>query len=330
MVLAGVSDRLFSLRSWLFPFRVLLELDDHSLTILALQEGRSVPTVKWLERIPLPIGTCDQAIPVRTDVLADFIGDLLVERGFAGARVAAVLPEHASEWHLVQWPGGVFPGDPRSLLMQRARESGFRLALQSADLHEVRLGSHSQLGPPTSLVIAVRRSLLQSWIETFASAGLTLDGIEAGQVCLVRALQPLLQETPDSQLIAVLELSQDGGHLLLLQGGMPVYQRKLSSSLVGMVGLADELSRSVDFWRQQERTVTSVRLLLHGPWAALREDVVEPLQQLLPAWDVKVVDPFAQGWLAAPAESLNIAEEANPLGVELLRMLGLALVEAHR
>jgi hypothetical protein len=76
--------------------------------------------------------------------------------------------------------------------------------------------------------------------------------------------------------------------------------------------------------------VTSVQLVLHGSQAALAEEVVEPLKHLLPAWQVVVADPIALGWLAAPPEPPILAEGSVPAGVELLRLLGLALVEADR
>ncbi len=327
---AGVVDRLIPLQAWLFPARVLLELDDRFITLLALHQRGAVPTVKSLERIPLPAGICDQGMPVRTEALADLIGDLLVERGFAGARVAAVLPDLATEWHPVQWPGADWPEDPRRLLIQRGQEAGFRLTVQSADLRVIRLEPEAGATSPSSLVIAVRKALLLGWIETFATADLCLDGLEAGQVCVVRALEPLLSDTPDDQVVAVLELAKDRGHLLLLQRGIPVYGRRLAGSMAGIGVLANELGRSVDFWRQQERGVTSVQLVLHGSQAALAEEVVEPLKQLLPAWQVVVADPIALGWLAAPPEPPILAEGSVPAGVELLRLLGLALVEADR
>ena len=329
-MLAGVVDRLIPLQAWLFPSRVLLELNDQFVTLLALQKAGPIPRIRWLERIPLPAGTCDQGIPLRTEALADFIGDLLVERGFSGARVAALLPDLASEWHLVQWPGADWPEDPRRLLIQRGREAGFRLPIQSADLREIRLDPDVDGASPSSLVLAVRKSLLQGWIDTFAAAGLPLDGLEAGQVCLLRALEPLLEGTPDSQVVAVLDLAKDRGRLVLVQRGIPVYERLLAGSLAGLGVLAEELKRSIDFWRQQDRSVTSVRLLLHGSQAALRDRVVEPLQQLLPAWDVVVADPLALGWFVGPDEPMSLEEGSVPAGVELVRLLGLALVEVYR
>ena len=329
-MLAGVVDRLIPLKSWLFPYRVLLELDDHFLTLLVLQSRGGIPMVKWLERVPLPAGTCDQGTPMRAEALADLIGDLLVERGFAGARVAAVLPEVATEWHLVQWPGAEWPEDPRRLLIQRGREGGFRLPIQAADIREIRLDPQPGDGAPTSLVLAVRQALLQGWIETFALAGLALDGLEAGQVCLLRAIDPVLSDAPESQVVAVLELKKDSGRLVLIQKGIPVYEQLLGGSLAGLGSLADDLRRCLDFWRQQERGVTSIRLLLHGSQAALTEEVVDPLRQLLPAWEVGVADPFALGWLEAAPEPPISEEGAQPAGVELLRLLGLALVEAYR
>jgi hypothetical protein len=76
--------------------------------------------------------------------------------------------------------------------------------------------------------------------------------------------------------------------------------------------------------------VTSVQLVLHGSQAALPEEVVEPLRQRLPAWQLVVADPITLGWLQGPAEPLQAQVGSIPANVELLRLLGLALVETYR
>jgi hypothetical protein len=43
-----------------------------------------------------------------------------------------------------------------------------------------------------------------------------------------------------------------------------------------------------------------------------------------------VADPLALGWLVGPAEPPSLEEGSVPAGVELVRLLGLALVEVYR
>ncbi len=329
MVLSGVQEqlqeRLTPLRSWLFPSMAYLELEDRSITVLAGQRSGGVFQAEVLERVPLPAGLCDRGEPLRQEAVGDFIGDLLIERGLNGAHVRACLPMAASQWKLVQWPGGEWPQDPDELLSRRGADSGFSFQIQGAYTREIPLDTDLTGGAPTSLVVAVRQSLLQAWIETLAIAEVTLDGLEAAQVCWLRALEPLLRQAPASQLLAVLSLRAEAGRLLLVRRGLPLYEHAYPAD-TGAEELAEQLRRSIDFTLQQDSSATSVRLLVHGAKATVA--VSEQLASLLP-WPVELLDPLADGWLRLPPD-LEPDDPAAPAAVELLRLRGLLLAEAAR
>ena len=50
--------------------------------------------------------------PTAVEALGDLIGDLLIERGFPGARVKAVLPRAATAWRVIAWPDARWPDQP--------------------------------------------------------------------------------------------------------------------------------------------------------------------------------------------------------------------------
>ena len=97
-MLAGVQERLGPLQAWLFPQRVYLELQDQAITAMVL-EGRRLT---WLDQLTLPPGLCVGGRPQNGSALADRLGDWLVEQGYAGARIWAVLPGAASELRLLK------------------------------------------------------------------------------------------------------------------------------------------------------------------------------------------------------------------------------------
>jgi type IV pilus assembly protein PilM len=316
LVVSGVQDRLAPLQAWLFPRRVYLQLDDQALTALALNGRR----IAWLERLPLPQGLCQDGEPLLVEALGDLIGDLLIERGWVGARLRAVLPAAATEWRLVQWPAGQCspgegPAEPEQLLRERQEELGFRLPLPSADL----LAWTLQQEPPTSLVVAVRPSLLDGWIATINGAGVALDGLEAAPLCLCRAVEPLLEGAPADQLTAVLQLEPEGsGLLLLLRSGLPVFEQALPSSS-DPEALTGQLQRCIAYWRRQDADAGALALLVHGSLAAAEA----PVAWLAAALDCScgVLDPLALGWLQGePAPGA-------PQGVELAALWGLAAAE---
>jgi type IV pilus assembly protein PilM len=289
---------------------VYLQLDDQALTAMALQGRR----LAWLERLPLPQGLCQDGEPLMVEALGDLIGDLLIERGWVGARLRAVLPASATEWRLVQWPAGRWPDAPEALLLERQEELGFQMPLASADL----LPWPLEQEPPSSLVVAVRRSVLEAWINAFAVAGVALDGLEAAPLCLCRAVAPLLEGAPADQLTALLQLESDAVALLLLRSGQPVYEHSWSAS-ADAEALAVQLQRCITYWRGQDPAAGEVVVLLHGAGAAAAS-LVGALASAL-GWPCSLLDPLALGWLQGAPEA------GAPLGVELAGLWGLATAE---
>lgn len=263
MVLSGLQDRLAPLRTWLFPRRVYLQLEDQAISAMALEGER----IAWQERVPLPAGLCVNGEPLMVAALGDLLGDLLVERGYAGAQVKAVLPRAATAWRLIEWPEAAWPEQPELLVRQQQDELGLPWSLQDADLLlEPLLGD-----PPRSLLVAVQRALLEAWIEVFSQAGVALDGLEALPICLWRAVKPQLARQGSEGLLALLQLEPDQSWLLALDQGQPLGEWPLP--------VADDhaaLAAALRQWRK--RHAPSVCTLL-GPDAAL-----QALGEQLPAW----------------------------------------------
>ena len=210
MVLSGLQDRLAPLNSWLFPQRVYLQLEDQAFTAMVLDGDR----VAWLERVPLPEGLCVNGQPTAVEALGDLLGDLLVERGYAGASVKAVLPRAATAWRVIEWPGAAWPESPELVVHQQQAELDLPWTLQDADLLlEPLMGD-----PPRSLLVAVQREVLEAWIEVCSQAGVALDGVEALPICLWRAVNPQLGE--GVQLL--LQLEDQQSWLLALDRGQPL------------------------------------------------------------------------------------------------------------
>ena len=114
-MLAGVQERLGPLQAWLFPQRVYLELQDQAITAMVL-DGRRLT---WLDQLTLPPGLCVGGRPQNGSALADRLGDWLVEQGYAGARIWAVLPGAASELRLLKGsaPGPLIQGAHQGLIV---------------------------------------------------------------------------------------------------------------------------------------------------------------------------------------------------------------------
>lgn len=298
----GVQERLGPLKTWLFPPRIYLQIEDQSVTLMAL-EGRRIT---WLERVPLPVGLCEDGQPLRIDALSDLFGDLLVERGFNGARVDLVLPPAASQWRLVQWPDQRWPDDPERVLALNEGDLRLRAPLGYLDLHLVELAQD----PPTTLVVSVPSKTLDGWIEVMAMAGASLDRVEGAKMCVCRGVQPLLSAPGAPALSVLLQLEPRRSGLLLLEAGYPVYERRLPG-VEDMAAVQAELQRTLAFWRQLRSQTGPVQLLLYGSGLS-DPSQADQLAACSGGGPCVVLDPLAQGWLEDASPDLGTPAPAGP------------------
>ena len=102
MVVARLQEEWQTLRSELFPTKVVLDLSDLVLTAQRLPKANQPLDAPWI--VPLPAATCRGGRPLQTEALGDFIGDLLLSYGEIKALLSVVLPAPACYWRALQWP----------------------------------------------------------------------------------------------------------------------------------------------------------------------------------------------------------------------------------
>ena len=288
VVLSGVQDRLAPLQAWLFPQRVYLELQDTAITAMAL-DGRQLV---WLERVPLPAGTCVAGHPMAPDALGDLLGDWLLERGFGGARVRAVLPSQATAVRLLQGDPAL-AADQRDLLQLPWAED------KPLDL----IAQPLQDAPGRSLLVAAQSALLESWIEVFALAALPLDRLEAAPLCAAQAV--------DAELVLLVEA--EGSTLLRCQAGVPQWQWPLPAAMP-CEPFVEALIPCLAYWPQ----LRSLQLVVAAGADLEPQALALELQQDLPV-RVDVTDPLSSSWL--------LDGRPEPTAVSAALLWGLAAAE---
>jgi len=282
LVLSGVQERLAPLQTWLFPQRLYLELQDQAITAMALKGRR----VQWLDQIAIPPGLCAAGRLLNGPALVDLLGDWLVESGYAGARVSAVLPGSATELRLLRGEG---PFD----------SSRFALPKQLAPLAlpwpletpvDVLCCSLPSLAGST-LSVAVEAALLEGWLELFADAGFNLDSLEASPICALRALQ-----LEGGLLLGV---ESDQSWLISVEQGAPIWQWRLPP-LNQLQSLQTELNQCLSYFKTRKMLPASISVVA---CAALPSAPLETLQRSIPL-QLDWFDPLAAGQLESSLNDL--------------------------
>ncbi|MEB3334191.1 MAG: hypothetical protein VKP70_04330 [Cyanobacteriota bacterium] len=256
-----LRKRLRLLRSRMFPKQVLLEIGEDRLLGQTLGNGRPGPLCL---NLPMPSYTCNnEGLPIQVDALADLIGELLLREGLIDAHVMASLPPQAVDWRVIDWGDGEMPEDGALALREREPDLGLPYPLAEATIDVRPLPT----APGRMLVVLTPRELVETWIEVFDQAGLSLDRLAAPQSCRLEALRgELARVSPDT--LVLLITSQESElterRLLAIKDGVPLFERVLPKS---MELLIRDISPCVAFLQREIPDISGLELLLEGPLA---------------------------------------------------------------
>ncbi len=270
MVVARLQEEWQTLRSELFPTKVVLDLSDLVLTAQRLPKANQPLDAPWI--VPLPAATCRGGRPLQTEALGDFIGDLLLSYGQIKALLSVVLPAPACYWRALQWPLAAsplsaWPPEPARQLRELQPDLGLPFALEQGWLDVMPV----QGGDVDALVVAIERQLLADWLEVFNIAGVRLGRLVPAQVAWMVGLQERLLAANSTTLVGLLLPEPQALRLLVWRDGVPLYERLLSGELEQWLGQLEACLRFLR-WQQGMQATGSIELLLAAGLAAGQQE----------------------------------------------------------
>ena len=270
MVVARLQEEWQTLRSELFPTKVVLDLSDLVLTAQRLPKANQPLDAPWI--VPLPAATCRGGRPLQTEALGDFIGDLLLSYGEIKALLSVVLPAPACYWRALQWPLvasplSAGPPEPARQLRELQPDLGLPFALEQGWLDVMPV----QGGDVDALVVAIERQLLADWLEVFNIAGVRLGRLVPAQVAWMVGLQERLLAADSTTLVGLLLPEPQALRLLVWRDGVPLYERLLSGELEQWLGQLEACLRFLR-WQQGMQATGSIELLLAAGLAAGQQE----------------------------------------------------------
>ena len=265
MVVARLQEEWQTLRSELFPTKVVLDLSDLVLTAQRLPKANQPLDAPWI--VPLPAATCRGGRPLQTEALGDFIGDLLLSYGEIKALFSVVLPAPACYWRALQCPLAASPQEPVRQLRELQPDLGLPFALEQGWLDVMPV----QGGDVDALVVAIERQLLADWLEVFNIAGVRLGRLVPAQVAWMAGLQERLLAADSTTLVGLLLPEPQALRLLVWRDGVPLYERLLSGELEQWLGQLEACLRFLR-WQQGMQARGSIELLLAAGLAAGQQE----------------------------------------------------------
>jgi len=250
------SELRWSLRTQLFAQRVFVAVTTEGFTCAWSDRG----TWYW-DQASWPDGsTCGQGCPKLPAAMAELIADFLLDLDIAGARVELLLPLEMCEWRVLDHVHGCIDiCDFDQIVLQSIPWShdSSEYYVAHAYFNEI------------ILLVAVRRTALQSWIDVFNRADLFLQRVDWLLSAAWRGLLQQLSLKDHDFDLAWLVSHSNQDRLILLRSGVPEVDRLMVGAKAEIETLMSEIIRA---WHgQNSRQHVLIARLSTGTISSLKE-----------------------------------------------------------
>jgi Tfp pilus assembly PilM family ATPase len=177
--------------------------------------------------------TCAAVVPRRADgaITTEELADLrqtLARQGFRGQTAVVAMPDRLLMSSQLDLPPRA-SGAPVEQIARAELASVHKLSPDELELALWELPSSGRAREGTrAMAVAVRHADAQTLLDQFAAAGWELAAIDVHAAAMARAYAAVVDRT--DQLCAILDIGWDAAQLLVLDGGLAIYERRIAGA----------------------------------------------------------------------------------------------------
>lgn len=195
---------------------------------------------------PVPEGIFQDGQIVDPPALAELIQKALAESKIKAQRVATAVPGRESLIRLIPLPAELNDQELREMVLKH--EAGLYLPYprEEADVDYQKLGyfvDEDGIEKVQVLLVATRKQVTDTYLETFQQAGLKVDVIEINSFALIRTIREQLRSYGTQEAAVLVDIQFDSTEIAIIVDGVPQFSRTVP---IGTHQLQNALLRSMN------------------------------------------------------------------------------------
>ncbi len=223
-----------------------IELAPEKINIAKLQRQGQGFKLAALSSLPVPEGIFQDGLIADSSGLAELIKQALAESKIKAQRVATAVPGRESLIRLIPLPAELNDQELREMVLQH--EAGLYLPYprEEADVDYQKLGyfvDEDGIEKVQVLLVATRKEVTDTYINTFQQAGLKVDVIEINSFALIRTIREQLRSYGMQEAVVLVDIQFDSTEIAIIVDGVPQFSRTVP---IGTYHLQDALLRSMN------------------------------------------------------------------------------------
>jgi type IV pilus assembly protein PilM len=233
------------------------------------QQGQSYKLLNYLTE-PVPEGIFEEGQIVDAPALAELIQDTLAKHSIKNNRVATAVPMRDAIIRIIPVPAELSPDELREMVLNH--EAGLYLPYprEEVDLDYQQLGifqDEDGIEKTQVLLVATRKEVTETYIETFQQAGLSIDVLEINSFALIRTIREQLRQFGSQEAVVLVDIEFESTEIAIIVDGVPQFSRTVP---IGTFQLQSALSRAMNLPTKRDTEMLQGMTIPNTPTEGIR------------------------------------------------------------
>jgi type IV pilus assembly protein PilM len=223
-----------------------LEITPERLNLAQLsKQGQTYKLTKYCS-VEIPEGIFEEGKIIDSPALAERIQEMLTQHKIKSKRVATAVPMREAIIRIISVPAELDEQELREMVLNH--EAGLYLPYptEEVDLDYQKLGRFEDedgIEKVQVLLVATKREVTDTYIETLKQAGLTVDVLDINSFALIRTIREQLRQFGSKEAAVLVDIEFDNTEIAIVVEGVPQFSRTVP---IGTYQMQNALSRAMN------------------------------------------------------------------------------------
>ncbi|MEA5618916.1 type IV pilus biogenesis protein PilM [Cronbergia sp. UHCC 0137] len=223
-----------------------IELAPERLNIVQLRKQRQGLKLESLTTVPVPEGLITDGQISDPPGVAQLIQQSLAANKIKASRVATCIPGRDSLVRIIPVPAELDDQELRDMVLNHEAALYLPYPREEADVDYQKLGyfvDEDGIEKIQVLLVATRKEVTDTYINTFQEAGLAIDILEINSFALIRTIRDQLRVFGPQEAAVLVDIEFDNTEIAIIINGVPQFSRTVP---IGAYQLQTALSRAMN------------------------------------------------------------------------------------
>lgn len=223
-----------------------IELAPEQVNVVEIRKQRQGLKIISLTTVPVPEGIFSDGQIIDTPAMSEIVQQAIAESKTKASHVATCIPGRNAVVRLIGVPSELDNEELRDLILNH--EAGLYLPYpqEEADFDYQALEhfiDEDGIEKVRVLLVATRKDITQTYLDTFEQAGLTIDTLEINSFALIRTIREQLGLLEPTEAAVLVDIEFDNTEIAIIINGVPQFSRTVP---IGTYQLQAALSKDMN------------------------------------------------------------------------------------